>query len=100
MTFLVTTPGETPMPGATPTKSRLAFRAGLGLIVLSHAVYLVYGALPFLGLAPGQIAGVAAGSSLASWGVFSLGVALAGKDALPHLRRATRRALRRWRRRR
>lgn len=98
--FLVTTPGEPPPAAATPTKSTLAFRAGLGLIVLSHVVYVVYGALPFLGLPAGQVAGIAAGSSLGSWGVFSLGVALAGKDALPHLRRATRRALRRWRRRR
>jgi hypothetical protein len=94
------TPGDRPLAETTPTKSTLAFRSGLALIVASHAVYPVYGALPFLGLSPAEIAGVAAGSSLASWGIFSLGVALAGKDALPHLRRAVRRTLRRWRRRR
>lgn len=100
MTLLVTSSGGRPLADEPPEKSTLAFRAGLVLIVASHAVYPLYAALPFLDLSRSELAAVGVGSSLASWGIFSLGVALAGKNAMPHVRRVIRRAIRRRRLRR
>jgi hypothetical protein len=78
---------DSPASSSRPRRS-LAARAGVALMATSFLVYLVYGLLPFLPLAPSELAGVAIGASLTSWGMFSLGAALVGRDAGTLLRRA------------
>ena len=63
----------------------------------SFLVYLVYGVLPFLPLTASALAGIAVGASLASWGLFSLGAALAGRDAAAQFMRGFSRMWGRWR---
>ena len=78
-------------------RSSLPSRVGLALMAASFLVYLVYALLPFLPLAPGSLAGIAVAASLASWGLFSLGAALAGRDAAMQFMRAFARMWGRWR---
>ena len=63
----------------------------------SFLVYLVYAVLPFLPLTASALAGIAISASLASWGLFSLGAALAGRDAATQFMRAFARMWGRWR---
>lgn len=91
MTSSSTTPTEASAPDGEPPKSGLALRAGLVLIVASNGVYPLYFLLPFLSVDAIEMTGLAAGFSLASWGIFALGVALAGPDGVTMLRQVLRR---------
>jgi hypothetical protein len=84
----------------SPSRPRrsLPARVGLALMAASFLVYLVYGLLLFLPLAPSSLAGIAVSASLASWGLFSLGAALAGRDAAAQFMHAFARMWGRWRR--
>jgi len=88
-------PSEASAPGGEPIKGGLAFRVGLVLIVVSNGVYLLYFLLPFLPVDTTEKAGLVVGFSLASWGIFSLGIALAGRDGVTFLWQAIRRLARR-----
>ncbi|MBI5166772.1 MAG: hypothetical protein HY998_03375 [candidate division NC10 bacterium] len=66
---------------------KVAFRVGLSLMAMSFLVYLSYSFIPFLPLSGPIKVGIAIGASTISWGLFGLGMLLAGKEGYAYLKK-------------
>ncbi len=74
-----------------PKPHPATFRIGLALMIVSFALYPVYGVILALPVAQATKVELGFAAWAASWGAFTLGSALAGAEGLESLRRLARR---------
>ncbi len=67
-------------------RGTVRFAVGIALIAMSFLVYPVYPFILFLPYSEGVKIAVTVGASLLSWGVFSAGLLLAGREGYDWLR--------------
>lgn len=79
MTVRETTNGGAP-------RGRVRFAAGIALIAISFLVYPAYPFIVFLPYSEGVKIAVTVAASLLSWGVFSAGIFLAGREGYDWLK--------------
>ena len=74
------------MSNAEPQKRGARFRIGIGLMVLSFALYPIYGLIAFLPIPVQAKAGAGMAGWALSWSLFFVGSILAGKEGVELLR--------------
>lgn len=67
-----------------------AFQIGIGLMVISMGAVLFYLAIPFLPVSSNTMVRMLVGGWIVSWGLFFVGMLLAGKKGYPYLKQRVR----------
>jgi hypothetical protein len=82
-----------PLQKVDPTPARLkgkVFWTGVGLIFSSFGVFLLYLVIPFLSVSFEAKASIAIAAWILSWGLFSVGTLLTGKEGYRYLKQLVR----------